>query len=273
MLVSLNTKGPVRAVLVFAFFLLPFAFSFVAHPQAPQANRGFVRLKVRYKSATGTKDLARKRFFLIKGSIDQNKSLVEKAKQTEVLSRDCYYRAKGASAGLIKWLRDNDCESPYCREVEDKYLSGADAVPEFSAAADQASHELKDRGVAQNSELARRWLTNYLRPELRFGFYEQRQTAIQTLIAEAEARTKTPVMSVMTDRKGTAYLTNIEPGIYTISNLIGSETEKTSILWICEREVKATDLGIAMKRPFMLSNEKDPTVKCEIVERPLPVCP
>ena len=226
-----------------------------------------MRLKVRYKSATGTKDLARKRFFQIKGSLDENKSLIEKAKQTEVMSRDCYYRAKGASAGLIKWLKDNDCESPYCRDVEEKYLSGAEAVPEFQAAFEQAIRELKDR------EVARRWLTNYLRPELRFGFYEQRQKVIQTLIAEAEATTKTPVMSIMTDRKGTAYLTNIEPGIYTISNLIGSETEKTSILWVCEREVKATDLGIAMKRPFMLTNEKDPKVKCEIVERALPVCP
>ena len=211
-------------------------------------------------------DLARKRFFLIKGSLVENKSLIEKAKQTEVISRDCYYRAKGASAGFIKWLKDNDCESPYCRDVEEKYLSGADVVPEFQAAFEQATREVKDR------EVARRWLANYLRPELRFGFYEQRQKALQTLIAEAEATTKTPVMSIMTDRKGTAYLTNIEPGIYTISNLIGSETEKTSILWLCEREVKATDLGIAMMRPFMLSNEKDPKVKCEIVERPLPVC-
>ena len=256
------------SVCTFLFCLLPSSFCLFA-----QANRGVIRLKVRYKSATGTNDLPRKRFFLIKGSLDENKSLIEKTKQTEVMSRDCYYRAKGASAGLIKWLKDNDCESPYCREVEDKYLSGADAVPEFSAAWDQATHELKDRGVAQDRELARRWLTNYLRPELRFGFYEQKQKAAQTLIAEAEAVTKSPVMSIMTDRKGTAYLTNIEPGIYTISNLIGSETEKTSILWICEREVKATDLGIAMKRPFMLSNEKDPKVKCEIVERPLPVCP
>src|SRR5688500_7172688 len=214
------------AVLVFAFCVLPFAFSFVAHTQAPAANRGVVRLKVRYKSSAGTKDLPRKRFFLIKGSLAENKSLIERAKQTEVMSRDCYYRAKGASAGLIKWLKDNDCESPHCREVEEKYLSGAEAVPEFQAAFEPAIRDLKDRQVA------RRWLTNYLRPELRFGFYEQRQKAIQTLIAEAEATTKTPVMSIMTDRKGTAYLTNIEPGIYTISNLIGSETEKTNILWI-----------------------------------------
>ncbi|MFZ0751928.1 MAG: hypothetical protein WAM70_21390 [Pyrinomonadaceae bacterium] len=237
-----------------------------ANSQNPQANRGVVRLKVRYKSAAGTKDLPRKRFFLIKGSLDENKSLIEKAKQTELMSRDCYYRAKGASTGLIKWLKDNDCESPFCRDVEEKYLNGADAVTEFQAAFEQANREVKDR------EVARRWLANYLSPELRFGFYEQKQKALQALMPEAEAPTKAPVMSIMTDRKGTAYLTNIEPGIYTISNLIGSETEKTSILWICEREVKATDLGIAMTRPFMLSNEKDPRVKCEIVERPLPVC-
>jgi hypothetical protein len=256
-----------RAVLVFAFCLFPFAFAFMAHTQGPLANRGVIRLKVRYKTAAGMNDLPRKRFFLIKGSVDENKSLIEKAKQTEVMSRDCYYRAKGASAGFIKWLKDNDCESPYCRAVEEKYLSGADAVPEFQVAFEHAIRELKDR------EVARRWLANYLSPELRFGFYEQKQKALQALIAEAEATPKTSVMSIMTDRKGTAYLTNIEPGIYTISNLIGSETEKTNILWICEREVKATDLGIAMKRPFMLSNEKDPKVKCEIVERPLPVCP
>lgn len=255
------------SLITIAGLLVSSAFAFIARTQAPQAERGVIRLKVRYKSAAGTNDLARKRFFLVKGSLDQNKSLTEKIQQTGIPSRDCYYRAKGASAQLLKWLKDNDCESPHCREVEDKYLSGADAVPEFQAAFEQATRELKSR------EIARRWLTNYLSPELRFGFYEQKQKAIQALIAEAEAATKTPVMSIMTDRKGTAYLTNIEPGTYTISNLIGSETEKTSILWICEREVKATDLGIAMKRPFMLSNEKDPKVKCEIVERSLPVCP
>lgn len=254
------------SLITIAGFLVSSAFVFIVHPQSPQANRGVIRLKVRYKSEQGTKDLPRKRFFLIKGSLDENKTLIEKVKQTEVMSRDCYYRGKGATAGFIKWLRDNDCESPYCRDVEDKYLGGADAVAEFQAAFEQATREAKDR------EVARRWLTNYLRPELRFGFYEQRQKALQTLIAEAEATAKAPVMSIMTDRKGTAYLTNIEPGIYTLSNLIGSETQKTNILWVCEREVKATDLGIAMKRPFMLSNEKDPKVKCEIVERPLPVC-
>jgi len=226
-----------------------------------------VRLKVKYKSGTATKELPRKRFFLIKGGVDENRELIGRIKQTSLPSRNCYYQSQKASPALIKWLETNDCESVYCRIIEEKDLAGADAVPEFQAAYDQAKRELK------NDELARRWLANYLAPELRSGFYNEKQKAVQALMAFAEGSTKTGVVSVMTDRKGTAYFTNIEPGVYTISNLVASETEKTNILWICEREIKAVDLGTAMKRPFTLSNEKDPKVKCEFVEQPLPVCP
>jgi hypothetical protein len=120
--------------------------------------------------------------------------------------------------------------------------------------------------------LARQWLPNYLPANLRDGYYSARQQTIGALTKKAESSTGKTVMSVMTDRKGTAYLTDVEPGIYTISNLVGSETDKSSILWICEREIKAADLSIAMRRPFILSNEKDPKVKCEVIERPLPVC-
>lgn len=240
------------------------AFCVIVHSQNPQAAHGVVRLKVRYKSAEGTKDLPRKRFFLVMGSIDENKALIEKLKQTSLTSLECFYRAHGASDALIKWLKNNDCESVYCREIEDKYLSGAEAVPEFQKAFEQALNELKNR------EVARRWLPNYLTPLLRSGFYDEKQKAIHALLPESGANAGS--MSIMTDRKGTAYLTNIEPGTYTISNIVASETEKTSILWICEREVKATDLGTAMKRPMILSNEKDPKVKCEVIERPLPAC-
>ena len=254
-----------RIVFLFSFFLFPFYFSFVGHTQTPPAV-GVVRLKVRYKSAEGIKDLPRKRFFLIKGTMDGNKPLIEKIKQASLTSLECFYRSHGASEALIKWLRDNDCESVYCREIEDKYLSGAEAVPEFQKAFEQAVSELKNR------EVARRWLTNYLAPAIRSGFYEEKQQAMQALLSESQPGANPRFMSIMTDRKGTAYLTNIEPGAYTISNVVASETDKTSIVWICEREVKATDLGTAMKRPMILSNEKDPKVKCEVIERPLPVC-
>lgn len=259
-------RGIKQVAFLFAFCLFPFAFSLVAHTQSPPPAHGVVRLKVKYKTGSGSKDLARKRFFLMRGSLDDNRNLIERIKQTTAPSRECYYRSKGASEALIRWLRENDCESVYCREVDEKYLSGAEAVPEFQAALEQSMRELKNR------ELARRWLTNYLPAEIRSGFYDEKQKLVQDLVSQAEAGTKTSVMSVMTDRKGTAYLTNIEPGTYTISNLIASETEKASILWICEREVKATDLGTAMKRPFTLSNEKDPKIKCEFIEKPLPSC-
>jgi hypothetical protein len=255
-----------RTALLFSFFLFPFSFSFIAHTQTPPTPRGVIRLKVRYKTADVAKDLPRKRFFLIKGSLEENKGLIEKMKQAELFSRECYYRKLGASEALIKWLKDNDCESVYCREIEEKYLAGSDAVPEFQAAYNQGLRDFK------TPELARKWLAANLSPELRAGFYNQKQEVINALVTQAESTTRTKVMSVMTDRKGTAYLTDIEPGTYTISNLVGSETEKTSILWACEKEVKAVDLAVAMKRPFTLSNEKDPKVKCEIVERPLPVC-
>jgi hypothetical protein len=256
-----------RAVLPFYFCLFTFAFAFVAHTQTPETpTRGVIRLKVKYKTGDVTKELPRKRFFLIKGSLEENKNLIEEIKQASLQSRECYYRSLGASEALIKWLKANDCESVYCREIEERYVTGSEAVPEFQAA---YSYGLRD---FKTPELARRWLPVNLSTELRAGFYNQKQGVINALVARAESTTKTKVMSVMTDRKGTAYLTDIEPGTYTISNLVGSETEKTSILWACEKEVKAVDLAVAMKRPFTLSNEKDPKVKCEIVERPLPVC-
>jgi hypothetical protein len=240
--------------------------SFAGHTQTPQTARGVIRLKVRYKSGEVTKELPRKRFFLIKGSLDENKSLAEMIKQTAFTARACYYRSQGASTPLIKWLDDNDCDSIYCRAVEERYVTGADAVPEFKTAYDQALKELK------TPELARRWLPNYLPADIRDGYYNLRQRAIDSLLKQAETLSGKPVMSIMTDRKGTAYLTNIEPGTYTISNLIPAETDKSNLLWLCEREVKAADLAIAMRRPFILSNENNPQVKCEVIERPLPVC-
>ena len=260
-------QTPIRigiAVIAVACCLL--APGFVAHTQTPPANRGAIRLKVKFKSGDVTKELARKRFFLIKGSLDDNQSLIEKIKQTEVMSRECYYRSKGASDALLKWLKDNDCDSVYCREVEQKHVTGSEAVPEFRTAYDKGLRDFK------SPELARRWLTVNLAADIRDSYYNLKQQTINSLIKQAETASGRSVLSIMTDRKGTAYLTDIEPGTYVVSNLVGSETESTRILWACEREVKAADLAVAMKRPLTLSNEKDPKVKCEFVERPLPVC-
>jgi hypothetical protein len=246
---------------------LPFYFCLeTAHTQTPPPTRGVIRLKARFKYGEVTRELPRKRFFLIKGSLAENKSLIDQLKALQPLSRECYYRSRAASEALIKWLSENGCDSVYCREIEEKFLSGSNAVPEFQAAYNQGLREFK------TPELARRWLTVNLPADIRAGFYNEKQRIITNLIKQVETATSTKVLSVMTDRKGTAYFTDLEPGTYTITNLVGSETEKTSILWACEKEVKAIDLAIAMRRPFTLSNERDPKVKCEMLERPLPVC-
>jgi hypothetical protein len=256
-----------RTTILIAFSLLPFSFCLErAQTQTPQATRGVIRLKVKFKSGDVTKELPRKRFFLIRGTLEENRGLIEAMKQTAVLSRECYYHRQGASDALLKWLRENDCDSVYCRIVDEKYVTGPEVVPEFKTAYEQGLKDFK------SPELARHWLTVNLTANIRDGFYRQKQEVTDGLIKQAEQISRTKALSVMTDRKGTAYLTDIEPGVYTISNLVGSETEKTSIIWACEKEVKASDLAIAMKRPLTLSNEKDPKVKCEIIERPLPAC-
>ena len=247
-----------------AFLLLALSFRFPANTQT-QSTRGVIRLKVKIKSGDSNKDLPRKRFFLIKGSMDENQALISKIKQAEVASRECYYRSKGASEALIRWLKDNDCESVYCREIEERFVTGSETVPEFKAAYEAGLRSFK------SPDIARRWLTVNLPEGLRSGFYDEKQKVIAALIKQAEAATKTNVMSVMTDRLGGAYLTDIEPGTYTISNLVSSELETQSILWICEKEVKPAFLTAAM-RQMVLSNDKDPRNKCEIIERPLPAC-
>src|SRR5947208_2965679 len=126
------------SVLLFAILVV----CSVAHTQAPPAH-GVIRLKVKYKSGDASKELARKRFFLIKGSLEDNRQLIDRIESVSLPSRDCYFRSKGASETLIKWLRENDCESLYCREIEDKYLQGTETVPEFKTAYDAGIRELK----------------------------------------------------------------------------------------------------------------------------------
>lgn len=250
--------------LLISFAVVSALFSGAQTVDSNSGARGVVRLRAQVKVGSANRRLARKRFFLIRGSLEQNKALLEKIQRQPLLSRDCYYSGIGASPQFANWLRENDCESVYCREIEEKDLAGPNAPPEFLAALAAGEKELKSR------ELARKWLTNYLPAELRDGFYQKRRAEIDALRGEAEKTSGALVVSVMTDRNGTAYFTDLEPGAYMLSNLVPTEVEAATVLWNCDMSVKPGDL--ATEKAFLISNQKDKLVKCVAVETPLPIC-
>lgn len=261
---------PKRAICV----LLPCFLVAVALGQTssvPADARAVIRLRVRLGEGPGTKSqgLPRKRFFLIKGSQTENKSLFESIEKRPVISRDCYYRSLGASEALIAWLKQNKCESVYCREVEAKDLEGPEAIPEFQHAVLLGEKEYGSR------ELARKWATVNLKEELRIGYYEHQQRDLQALLKQAEELSKAKVQSVMTDSNGTAYFTDIEPGNYVISNILATEVGQVGLFWNCAIEIPA---DLATEKPFLITNAanqdpKDRSTKCRSVENRLPECP
>ncbi|HSS19415.1 MAG TPA: hypothetical protein VLL54_05020 [Pyrinomonadaceae bacterium] len=251
------------------FLVLPIVavLCYAPHPSASRDAGTVLRLRVRVRiEESSPRGLSRKRFYLAKGSLEQNKAMVDTIAQRAVVSRDCYFRSAGASEALIKWLKDNDCESVYCREIQPDDLDGANAVPEFINAMAVGEKQLGSR------DLARKWLTVNLPEKLRSGFYQERQRNLQTSLQQLETSSGAKVLSVMTDRNGTAYFTDLEPGIYTLANILPTEVGANSLLWNCEVQVKKDDQGY--EKPYLIMNrkDKDKNVKCVAVEKPLPVC-
>ena len=248
--------------LVFFALLLLVTVVLVQSQQPAAKQTGVLRLRVRVKAddSAPLRGLARKRFFLIPGTLEQNRTLIDAIERQTLQSRDCYYQKIGASTALISWLRENDCESVYCRGVEQEYVVGPKAVPEFATAFAASQKEFG------NDETARQWLTTNLTPDVRDGFYRSRQTVLEALLKQGGPQ----VHSVMTDRNGTAYFTDLGPGTYVLSNLIPTELGQTFVTWNCEVQVKPGDL--ATEKPYLVSNRKDRNVKCVGVEKPKLVC-
>ena len=247
--------------------LLVVALLFLTQPGTSQTQKqptGVLRIKVRVKIGESTKGVARKRFYLLKGTLDQNKVVIDAAEQSPYVSRDCFYSKLGASQQLIDWLKAGDCESVYCREVEEEFVNGPKAVPEFVTAYAAGEKEFGQ------SNIGRKWLTNNLPPPLRDGFYRDRRNALDALLKQAELASGARTLSTMTDRNGTAYFTDLEPGTYVLTSLLPVEVGASLDIWKCELQIKAGD--IATETPYQVSNKKDRLVKCVAVEKPIPVC-
>jgi hypothetical protein len=223
-----------------------------------QTPTGVLRIRVRVKmdDAAPLRGLARKRFFLLPGTLEQHRALLDAIERQPLVTRDCYYRKLGASQELIDWLKTGDCESVYCREVEQEFIAGPKAVREFATAFAASQKEFG------GDETARKWVTTNLDPNIRDGFYRDRQNAISTLLKPSAVA----ALSVMTDRNGTAYFTDLGPGTYVLTNVIPTELGQTAVSWNCEVQVKPGE------QPYLISNRKDRLVKCVGVEKPIPAC-
>jgi hypothetical protein len=248
------------------FALLLMVMVVVVHSQEPVTRQtGVLRLRVQVKigEAPSTGALHHKRFFLIPGTLEQNRALIEAIEHQSLTSRDCYYQKLGASPELINWLKAGNCESVYCRRVEMGFVTGQKAVPEFAKA---YAASQKEYG---NDETALRWLTTNVPPDIRDGFYRDRQRVLQELLKQASS-----VQSVMTDVNGTAYFTDLGLGPYVLSNLIPTEVGQKLVMWNCQVQIKPGNLATEM--PFLVSNvEKianEGPVNCVGVEKPMPVC-
>lgn len=225
---------------------------------------GVLRLRVRMKAddAAPFRGLARKRFFLIPGTLAQNRALVEAVERQSLTTRDCFYSKLGASAALINWLKDGNCESVYCREIEKDFVAGPKAVPEFASAFATSQKEFG------NDERARAWLITNLPDDVREGFYRERKRVLEQLLKQTNPGAV--VQSVMTDRNGSAFFTDLTPGTYVLSNLVPTEYGQTLVTWNCEVQFKTDDL--ATEKLYQISNRKDRTMKCVGIEKPRPVC-
>src|SRR5215213_2336345 len=97
---------PYILAIIVALALCLFSITGGAAQSTQAPARGVIRLRVRPRVEGKEKGLARKRFFLLTGSLEENRALIETISNAPSLSRECYYRSIGASTALIRWLKE-----------------------------------------------------------------------------------------------------------------------------------------------------------------------
>lgn len=248
-----NTR-PVILLILFSLACTPSAW-----PQSAPAT-GALEVSGRVKIDGKPEKLTRKRFYVFNGGLKDNAPLIERIKAAEVVSRDCYYTQAKASQPFICWLRAADCESPYCRTATESEIQ---SVPEFKAAYTKGMTLFRGK-----APIASNWLLTNMPPNLVNGFYLQKRTLTEKLLADAK-----PLQSSLTD---TVTVKSIFIDIplsgarkFTVSNILPTEIGRKSYVWTCEVSVepgKTAKLNLQVPEPGKLVKN------CEVVIKNLAEC-
>jgi hypothetical protein len=249
-------------MLLFRLTIIILVFAFI--PVTAQ-NTGVLEINGRVRVDGKQERLKRKRFFLFRGGLEANKALVDRIRTADFISRDCFYCKLKASAEFRAWLKAEDCESPYCREVT---AEDAALVPEFKAALDKGM-----RQYGRRPSLSLNWLTTNLAPGLRDGYYLQRKRSIDTILGSSK-----PLQNGMTDSvsiKAVFIDVPVAPPAgkstetFLISNLAPFEIGSKSYVWACEVEIGAEKKAV---RSLPIPEPGKRADKCEVFVRDIPAC-
>jgi len=247
-----------------------------------EQKKGSVRFTAKFEINGKSETLDRKRFYLIRGSRQQNAELLKNIAETSVTSRDCYYadlrrNGRKISDEFFCWLKTNDCESPYCREVKTK--EEALSVPEFAAAYNIGLREYRQ------SALALKWITTNLPDDIRDGYYRQQKNVLGKLVDLAKfagqeaTRLKkgstdkaAGFQSIMTDRLGNGYFLEVDiippennkKETYLITNLLPIVFGDTGYVWTCEVEIDPDKPQAQINLKKLITDKK-----CEVFTKKL----
>ncbi len=226
---------------------------------------GTLEINGRVKIDGKQERLKRKRFYLFRGGLTANKALIDRIGAAEFVSRDCFYCRMNASPEFRAWLKAEDCESPFCRRVSAEDVA---RVPEFKAAVEKGTVQLGRR-----PSLAQDWLTTNLTPGLRDGFYLQRKSAIEKILAGLK-----PLQTGMTDSVSVKAIfidipvappTGKATETFLITNLAPFEIGTKSYTWACEVEIGADKKAV---RSLPVPEPGKRADRCELFVRDIPVC-
>jgi hypothetical protein len=224
------------------------------------ADLGSLEVSGRVKIGGKQEKLTRKRFYLLPGGLTENSGLIERIRSAEITSRDCYYSQAKASLEFICWLRAKDCESPFCRTASAEEIQ---IVPEFKVAYQKGVTQFKGK-----TEIARNWLVTNLAPTFVSGFYMQKRSLTEKLLAGLK-----PLQSAMTDTVSVkSIFIDIPLGSsrkFTISNILPIEIGSKSYVWSCEVNI---DPGKTAKLNLQVAEAGKTVKNCEVVVKDLKVC-